>query len=331
MQNESQIAPHGDDTVPLLALSILKGVGFKTLRGMAESGLSFSDALGISAHSDAVSLFKKFGAKIDPNNTNDWHDVRRRILERGHELKADLDQLQVSLIFRSDPRYPGALLDLPDPPHWLFVQGEVDVLSKPSLSVVGTRNPSEDGLWLARFVGLCLPYWDRPTVSGLALGIDQAIHRTSIVAGSPTIAVLGTGIKSDYPKNAVHLREEIVSNGGAIITEYLPQESYSAENFVRRNRIQAALGRVLIPVEWSAKSGTAHTVRFAVRLNRPIAALRLPIWVHDRVPISDDTGGGGSKIFTIPGEEAAFRSFIEMALTNVPRPTTTQPSLFDGT
>src|SRR3546814_7184259 len=79
----------------------------------------------------------------------------------------------------------------------------------------------------------------------------------------------------DYPKGSGRLRDHILGTGGTIVSEYLPMASYSAENFVQRNRLQAALGRILIPAEWNRRSGTAHTVRFATSLGRPIACLRL--------------------------------------------------------
>ena len=66
----------------------------------------------------------------------------------------------------------------------------------------------------------------------------------------PTVAVLGTGILSDYPKGAVELRERILEGGGSLVTEYLPRETYSAENFVKRNRIQAALGPSRTSSSW---------------------------------------------------------------------------------
>src|SRR5262249_19695719 len=129
------------------------------------------------------------------------------------------------------------LFDLPNPPYWLFVRGKSEPLNRPALAVVGTREPSEDGIFLARYVSACLPYWDAPTISGLAAGIDQQVHEYSLRFKWPTIAVLGTGILSDYPKGAMDLKERIVANGGAIISEYLPYESYSAQNFVMRNRL----------------------------------------------------------------------------------------------
>ncbi|WP_195743705.1 DNA-processing protein DprA, partial [Pseudomonas syringae] len=139
---------------------------------------------------------------------------------------------------------------------WLFVQGQMANLHKQSVTVVGTRKPSEDGIFLTRFLLAALAIRSCPTVSGLAAGIDQVVHTESIRYGIPTVAVLGTGILQNYPKGSEKLREEIVNSGGTIVTEYLPTQSYSAENFVRRNRLQAGLGEILFPTEWSIKSGT---------------------------------------------------------------------------
>ena len=167
-------------------------------------------------------------------------------------------------------------------------------------------------MWLCDYVGYCLSHWGAATVSGLADGIDQAVHEASIAAGVPTIAFLGTGIQNDYPKGSENLRRRIVEAGGAVATEYLPNESYSRANFVQRNRLQAALGRALIPVEWAVKSGTAHTVRFASELLRPIVGLRVPSWSSDHVTLPVKSG----KIFVLPGEDVDFRDYVANLLAH---------------
>jgi predicted Rossmann fold nucleotide-binding protein DprA/Smf involved in DNA uptake len=169
-------------------------------------------------------------------------------------------------------------------------------------------------LFLARYVGACLGDWAVPTVSGLAAGIDQLAHEYSLRAHVPTIAVLGTGILEDYPRGSEELRERILAAGGSIVTEYLPNASYSAENFVQRNRLQAGLGRVVIPVEWSRGSGTAHTVRFATELRRPIACLRLPDWPSEKVQFEPGLGKETGAIFTVPRDQREFGSFVTNAL-----------------
>jgi DNA processing protein len=293
---------------------------------MARARVSFAEFLAIEDSEEASSGLRKFGARIENKAVGDWRVVRDRALARGSRVREGLDATGTRIIMAGDADFPRSLNDLPDAPAWLFVRGNAAVLSEPSVTAVGTRAPSDDGRKLSWFVGLCFAAWQAPTVSGLAEGVDQVIHEMSLRARVPTVAVLGTGIFSEYPKGSASLRERILENGGAVITEYLPNESYSAENFVRRNRLQAALGRVLIPIEWAIKSGTAHTVRYAGVLGRPIAGLRLPDWSEHRVVFSNGAAKTAA-MFTIPGQEEEFRRFIATSLKSSKLPQPTQLSL----
>jgi len=300
------------DKLAFLALGSIRGVGYWTLFNMARARVSFSSFVNIEDGAEATHQLKQFGARIG-NKPGDWRKVRSLALERAIKIASELEHLSTKIVFSNSDEFPPSLRDLNDAPQWLFIQGNSEILHRPSITAVGTREPSPDGLWLANFVGANLGIWNAPTVSGLALGIDQMIHVWSLRNGTPTTAFLGTGIFSDYPKGSAALRMKILSDGGAIVTEYLPNDTYSAENFVRRNRLQAALGRVLIPVEWSTKSGTSHTVRYAASLNRPIAALRMTDWDHARVLLPKSTSTNAA-IFTIPGQERDFREFVFAAL-----------------
>jgi DNA processing protein len=297
----------------LLALCSIRGVGYWTLSRMAQTGTDFAAFLATRDSAEASHALRTFGAKLERKMAGEWNTVRNRALARANRILEDLTATGTRLVMAGSAEFPRALKDLSDPPAWLFVQGNLPLLTKPSVAVVGTRAPSDDGLWLCRFVGLCFQSWGAPTVSGLAVGIDSVVHELSLRAKVPTIAVLGTGIFSEYPKGAVALRDRILDGGGAIVTEYLPYETYSAENFVRRNRLQAALAQVLIPIEWAARSGTAHTVRYAAGLKRPIAGLRLPDWPKDRVMFSNGAAATATT-FTIPGQEEQFRQFVAKSL-----------------
>ncbi len=310
------------ERLAFLALASIKGVGHKTLHAMARDGKRFGDALAINHTDEAIELLRHFGARIDGSSGADWSKVRRQAFDRASRLLDEFSSDGTQILFPGDHSFPRALLDLPNPPYWLFVKGDADVLNRPTLAVVGTRDPSEDGRFLAQFVGACLTEWNVPTISGLAVGIDQIVHTWSLRAKLPTVAILGTGIHSDYPKGAAELREQIVAQGGALLTEYLPRELYSAQNFVMRNRLQAALSRLLIPVEWNPRSGTAHTIRFASSLKRPIACLRMPDWEANRVTLSKGLGAETGRVFTIPGEEAEFRNYVKNA---VERPLIVEP------
>jgi DNA processing protein len=310
-----------------LALSNIRGVGYWTLWQMARAQVRFADFLAIDSGDEASARLRKFGARLENKSTSDWRMVRELALERAMKTTSELSVDGVRLIMADESDYPARLRDLPDAPAWLFLRGDPAVLRRACISAVGTRDPSPDGLWLSQFVGANLGWWEAPTISGLAPGIDQLVHEWSLRMRVPTIAVLGTGIISDYPKGSESLRNRIVEAGGALVTEYLLRESYSAENFVRRNRLQAALGRVLIPVEWASRSGTAHTVRYASSLKRPIAALKLPDWTMDRVVLGNGNSAAGA-VFTIPGQESDFREFVALALEEKAVNHPHQPDLF---
>lgn len=200
---------------------------------------------------------------------------------RGAALESasnDLDRYEaagVELMLDTDPRFPASLRAVAGAPHWLFVRGNADVLNEERLiTVVGTRKPSPSGVDLAARVTSVLVKHGFVTVSGLAEGIDGEVHRATIDLKGQTIAVLGTGIFDDFPAGTSHLRQLIVRNGGAIITEYFPKERFSKQRFVQRNRIQAALSSVTIPVEAAVPSGTFHTVRFAREYNRTVLGVK---------------------------------------------------------
>lgn len=307
-------SPTLDELVAFVGLASWRGVGQKRLYEIAETGKPYVQSF------DELLLNAPTEISANPRN---HLDHARRLLD-------ELHQRGVLILLRSDPRFPASLMDLARPPHWLFVQGDVELLKEPSIGIVGTRKPTSDGLFLARYVGTCLRDWGRTTVSGLAMGIDTIAHEQSIRACVPTIAVLGTNILEEYPRGSSSLREKIIASGGAIVSEYIPSVSYSAENFVQRNRLQAALGRVLIPVEWSRKSGTAHTVRFAADLKRAVACLRLNDWSED-VP-TNDSYLSRTKVgtFTLPKDQEQFDRFVRESFSCVATNPVSQLSLFGG-
>ena len=291
-----------NETLALLALCELRGIGYWTLRKLARNGM-----LRYLFHLDSREEFETCLRSVGAHGTiPDVPDWRTELFDRGRELSEHLKSIGVTVLQQEDPLFPPLLRSIDDPPLWLFVQGDVSVLHKRCVAVVGTRRPSSDGMELASTIGGCLPGFQSVIVSGLADGIDQVMHIRSLRWKVPTIAVLGTGILSNYPSGSEELRERIYREGGAIITEYLPRDSYSAKNFVRRNRIQAGLSNVVVPVEWKEKSGTAHTVRYAYEAKRRIVCPRLASWRtedHGELKVAVKLG---AKVFTLPEHKASF-------------------------
>ncbi|MHC5716964.1 MAG: DNA-processing protein DprA [Nostoc sp.] len=306
------------ETVSLLTLSLLHGVGYWTVRSIGLSGLGFKQVLRAESSAEFINYLVQAKCKNTSQIANqigeDWLKKRDELWKQGVKLYHQLDAQGIKVIHFGQENFPQSLHEISDPPKWLFVQGDISILHRPALAIVGTRNPSEDGLFLANYVGACLQYFNAVTVSGLALGIDQIIHKKSIRAKVPTIAFIGTGILQNYPAGSEKLRQEICENGGAIVSEYLPHQSYSAENFVHRNRLQAGLSDVIIPVEWKEKGGTSHTVKFAHKGQKRIVCLKLPDWSdsHSELLLAEKLG---ADIFTIPGEEPKFITALNESLT----------------
>ncbi len=169
--------------------------------------------------------------------------------------------------------YPDRLKEIYDPPPVLWVRGDVRLLTRPSIAVVGTRHPSPYGSGIAEMLSRDLAARRLLIVSGMARGIDSCAHRGALVARMPTVAVWGTGIDVVYPKENKKLAEEILAGGGAIVSE-LPMGTFPApQNFPRRNRILSGLSIAVLVVEASENSGTRVTARCASEQNRDLFAV----------------------------------------------------------
>jgi DNA processing protein len=169
--------------------------------------------------------------------------------------------------------YPERLKEIYDPPPVLWVRGNVGLLIRPAIAVVGTRHPSPYGSGVAEMLSRDLAARRLLIVSGMARGIDSCAHKGALAARMPTVAVWGTGIDVVYPKENKKLAEEILALGGAIVSE-LPMGTFPApQNFPRRNRILSGLSVAVLVVEAAENSGTRVTARCAAEQNRDLFAV----------------------------------------------------------
>jgi DNA processing protein len=176
------------------------------------------------------------------------------------------------LLAIGDPGYPAALLETADPPLLLHAVGRLELLGRPSVAVVGSRNPTpqgrENGLALATALGRA----GLVIVSGLALGIDAAAHEGGLASGGGTIAVIGTGIDVVYPKRHAALFERIAADG-LIVSEFPLGTPPLAAHFPQRNRIIAGLSLGTLVVEAALQSGSLITARLAAEAGREVFAV----------------------------------------------------------
>lgn len=168
------------------------------------------------------------------------------------------------------PGYPDGLADLEDQPT-LYLAGEMP--NAPAVAIVGTRRCTRYGVDLAEACGAAVARSGWVTVSGLARGIDAAAHRGSLRASGGAVAVLGSGIDVCYPRENRPIFDQIIADGGAILSEYPPGTPPDRWRFPARNRIIAALSRVVVVVEAARTGGALITARLAAEIGRPVFAM----------------------------------------------------------
>jgi DNA protecting protein DprA len=186
---------------------------------------------------------------------------------------------------------------------------------RPAVAVVGTRKPTPEGRVAAGVIARSLSAYPITLISGLAEGIDAEAHRLTLQEGIVNIAFLGHGIDLYFPSETTSLRYQIIGQHGAVATEYFPRERYQKQYFVERNRLQAALADIVIPVQANTTGGTAHTVRFARKYKRPLIGIGWPgangLLDHlraDGTPVPDITTRAGKRFL-----DSSFRELAESA------------------
>jgi DNA processing protein len=171
-----------------------------------------------------------------------------------------------------DAAYPQALATIPDPPLLLYIRGRIDLLARPALAIVGSRNATLQGKANAGAFATALSDAGVCVVSGLALGIDAAAHEGALRGAGSTIAVVGTGADLFYPARNRALAQRIASEG-CIVSEYALGTPPTSGNFPRRNRIISGLSHGVLVIEAAAQSGSLITARVAAEQGREVFAL----------------------------------------------------------
>ncbi|HEY8671288.1 MAG TPA: DNA-processing protein DprA [Terriglobales bacterium] len=194
-------------------------------------------------------------------------------VELAHDELAKATAAGIQLVAFDDIAYPARLRQIYDPPLVLYVRGNVAALAQPGIAVVGTRHPTPYGMGMAERLACDLSVRGLVIFSGLARGVDTAAHRGAIAGKAKTVAVFGTGVDAIYPKENSRLAEQILSFGGALISEF-PLGTFAApQNFPIRNRIISGISFGVLVVEAAEYSGTRITARCALEQNREVFAV----------------------------------------------------------
>lgn len=187
---------------------------------------------------------------------------------------AAVRKLGGDILLLDDGVYPSSLREIYDPPIVLYVKGAwSECLDQPCIGVVGSRKASTYGQNAAMMLARDLAQRGITVVSGFARGIDAAAHRGALEANGRTVAVLGTGIDEVYPRDHKKLAEEILAQGGALVSQFPLGTPPVSENFPYRNRIISGLSLGVVVVEAAENSGSLITARLAIEQNREVFAV----------------------------------------------------------
>lgn len=172
----------------------------------------------------------------------------------------------------ADTEYPHQLLQIPDPPSVIYVRGRPELLQRPAIAIVGSRNPTPQGIQNAENFSAALAQSGLVIASGLALGIDAAAHYAALAVQGNTVAFISTGIDRIYPARNRDLARRI-AHEGCIVSEFPLGTPAAAHNFPRRNRLISGFSKGVLVVEAATESGSLITARLAGEQGREVFAI----------------------------------------------------------
>jgi DNA processing protein len=202
------------------------------------------------------------------------------------EATRDLERWEragIRLVCVLDAEYPSNLRMIHQHPPILFTRGTTDERDGTSIAVVGTRQPTPQGIHQARQIATGLAASGIPVISGLAAGIDTAAHTAALAAGGRTVAVIGTGIDRTYPAQNAALQEEIATKG-MVISQFLPGSPPTKTSFPMRNAVMSGYALATVVIEAAYRSGARIQARLALQHGRHVFLMRSLLehdWARD--------------------------------------------------
>lgn len=198
---------------------------------------------------------------------------RALVFELNDKLEQDIQRLAKQCFAINDSIYPILWREIPKPPLVVFYQGELGTLSRPCISIVGSRKMSTYGRHVVEQLTAMLAKRGWVAVSGLADGVDCSVHQTAHRTDNErTIAIIPTGFNQCYPKH-LHALQDTLAKRQLVLSEYLPNVSVRKHHFIMRNRLVAGLSPVTVVIEAAEKSGSLITANFALQFNREVYAV----------------------------------------------------------
>nr|WP_320011375.1 DNA-processing protein DprA [uncultured Desulfobulbus sp.] len=256
------------EAVHWLTLSLLPGLGCTLVHRLVEHWGSASAVLLQAGAGDAFP--RGVGPKIRELLSDPFRLEKARQTAREELLR--LESFGAVLLCPESCEFPSSLLAIADPPAVLFCQGDLSLLSQPSVALIGSRAATEYGRRVARQLGRELSQHGLAVVSGAAYGIDGAAHTGALENDGKTVAILGCGLDVAYPKPHAALLAHIAAHG-ALLSEYPLTTQPEAFRFPARNRLISGLAAGVVVVEATEKSGSLITAALALDQGKEVMAL----------------------------------------------------------
>lgn len=250
-----------DCTKNIIKYGHLKGVGKKYLVSVLKA----------CAH-ESMSVEEYFSREVGGSRKHSNAEVKEAEVYSERQV-AEAERYGHKIISMVDHDYPDSLKWVFDPPPILYCAGDVRLLQKDSITIIGTRSPTMHGSLIGERVtsSFCANGW--VITSGLAKGVDAIAHQACIDAGGRTIAVLAHGLEKIYPAANKELAKRIIETGGLLVSEYGYKSFVGKSNFVERDRIQAALSKGVVLVQSDLRGGSLHASKAALRYGRYLVVL----------------------------------------------------------
>ena len=249
--------------IDIFTLSQINGIGDKSLMNIVDSGHSIDNLMSLD--DDELGRLIRGSGKKNAIKTikNDYSGQREKAEFNLEKLKDN----KIDLVSFWDERYPYLYKSIKNPPVYLYCKGDLSLLNKQSIAIVGTRKCSDYGNKIAFRTAKEFVSQGFVIVSGLALGIDTAAHEGAIAANGKTISVL-IDVHNIFPKKNISLSEKILDTGGLLFAENMPGTEMRKGLFVARDRLQSGLSLAVFPIETDIDGGAMHTAKFAKEQDR---------------------------------------------------------------
>lgn len=266
-------------TLQVIALSLLDGVGNKTIQRIVEvlearqlsitSARDLHDFLTMAKANKLVPRLKE----VTYDEVSHQTSIAQRIIDEGL-------QNGIHAVSYLDDDYPKQLLKTvdekgnPSAPILLYYKGDIATASLPGLAVIGTREPTSEGERIGEHLAFEFAKRGFNIVSGLAVGCDTCGHRGALKAHGKTTAFLAHGLTTIYPPQNESLAAKILEEGGLLMSEYPIGTSLTPYNLVARDRLQSGLSKATLVIQTGKSGGTMHAVHSTLAAQKPLYVVK---------------------------------------------------------